>query len=285
MGYKCFYHSGDDDGKSSGAIVKAKYPECELFPINYGEPFPFDKISPKDTVFVVDYCLEPVSEMVKLNKSCELIWIDHHKSSIEHVRNAGINPDGIRTIGRSGCELTWEFLFHGKRMPLAIYLIGRYDVWDHSDPRTLPFMYGMRMEDTRPTNDALWENLLWDEPSVLENILSNGNITFPYQVKEDERLAKGRSFETNFDGYRAIVMNMGGGSSLAFNSVYDPEKHDIMIAFLYNAGTISVSIYSTKDNVDASKIASKYNGGGHAAASGFKFDDAQEFFKLISVKK
>ena len=42
---KCFYHLADLDGHCSGAIVKYKYPDAELFGINYGQAFPYDKIS------------------------------------------------------------------------------------------------------------------------------------------------------------------------------------------------------------------------------------------------
>ena len=34
---KCFYHRIDFDGVCSAAIVKAKYPECELIGIDYGD--------------------------------------------------------------------------------------------------------------------------------------------------------------------------------------------------------------------------------------------------------
>jgi uncharacterized protein len=280
------YHSADDDGRCSAAIVKMKYPDCTLIGTNYGKSIPWNMITKGETVFVVDFCIEPVEDMIRLSKMCELVWIDHHKSSIEMMREAGLNPDGLRVIGKAACELTWEFLFKGKKMPTAVYLIGRYDVWDHeADLRTLPFMYGMRLEDARPTNEALWFNLLSEDTSVAEKILENGNITFPYQVKEDERMAKARAFETTFDGYKAIVMNTGGGNSLAFDSVWDETKHDIMIAFIYNAGKVTVSIYTKKLGIDCSKIAMKYDGGGHLEASGCIFDDTQKFFEMISVNK
>ena len=284
MSIYCFFHGADDDGKSSAAIVKAKYSDATLIGINYGEPFPWEKIEPKDTVFVVDFCVEPIEEMIELSKKSDLVWIDHHKSSLEQAASVGFNPDGLRMIGRSGCELTWEFLFHGKQMPLAIHLIGRYDVWDHTDPRVLPFMYGMRLEDTRPSNDGLWDNLLSEDTDVLEKILARGNIAFPYQVKEDERYAKSSSFEAEFEGYRAICLNVSPSNSLMFDSVWDEENHDVMLAFVFRGDKVKASVYTTRADIDCSKIALKLGGGGHKEAAGFEVKDAAEFFNKLKKK-
>lgn len=35
----CFYHSKDLDGKCSGAIVKYKFPDCNMIGIDYGDKF------------------------------------------------------------------------------------------------------------------------------------------------------------------------------------------------------------------------------------------------------
>ena len=40
----CFYHRADYDGVCSAAIVKKFVPDCELYGIDYGDPFPWDKV-------------------------------------------------------------------------------------------------------------------------------------------------------------------------------------------------------------------------------------------------
>ena len=75
---KCFYHSADLDGHCSGAIVKHKYPECELIGINYGDEFPWDDLDIDDPIYMVDFSLQPFDQMIKLGKHFNLIWIDHH---------------------------------------------------------------------------------------------------------------------------------------------------------------------------------------------------------------
>ncbi len=177
---KCFYHGADLDGHCSGAIVKYRYPECEMYPINYGDEFPWDEIKPDEIIFMVDFCLQPHDKM-KLLGDTLLHYIDHHADAVTAMRNM-LDPNGFTWIGKpclgekAACELTWEYLFPDKPVPLAVKFLGRYDVWDHADDRTLPFQMRMRMEDLDPKN---WEDC-GDKWSIY---LAHRKGLFPKMVK------------------------------------------------------------------------------------------------------
>ena len=87
MTIKCFYHSADLDGHCSGAIVKFRFPEAVMHPINYGDTFPWDLFTemPRQDVYIVDFALQPFMEMHQLAAICNLHWIDHHKSAISEA--------------------------------------------------------------------------------------------------------------------------------------------------------------------------------------------------------
>lgn len=276
----CIHHC-DHDGWCSAAIVRSVFPNCKMIEMDYGRKAPFDQINEGDTVYMVDFCLEPIEEMVKLNDMCELIWIDHHTSSIKEAARVNFNPEGLRIIGKSGCELTWEYLRSGKRIPTAVHFLGRYDVWDHSDPRILPFHYGMMLEDASPVNDILWNKLFSDDEKLLAHIMTRGAICYDYQMALNKAYSEAHVFDVKIDGFRGIALNVARCSSLAFSDVWDPEKYDVMISFSYMPDSVSVSIYSDKPNIDVSEIALKYGGGGHVSASGFAFKTFDEF--LIAV--
>ena len=268
---KCFYHKSDLDGHCSGAIVKMKYPECEMIGVDYSDKLAdFEASMTGDhMVFVVDFSFS-VDEMKRLNIRHKLIWIDHHKSAIEKMEECYF--DGIKNIGKAGCELTWEYLYPDKEMPVVVRLLGRYDVWDHTEDNVLPFQYGMReVGYTLPDGD-IWKSLLVSNFQVID-IENKGRIILAYQQKQDEIYAKGMSFETKFEGLRAIAINKAFCNSKIFDSVYDPEKHDIMIVFGINSEGWKYSLYSTKKEVDVSVLATKYGGGGHAGAAGFYSND------------
>ena len=265
---KCFYHSSDLDGHCAGAIVKLRYPECEMVGVNYNDSIQDFNIEVLETVFIVDFSF-PISEMEQLNDTTDLHWMDHHKSSIEAAQAAGFLASGGQhlEIGKAGCELTWEYL-HESKMPQAVLLLGRYDVWDHRDSRVLPFQYGMREhEDTRPES-PIW-GPLFENNDLTPDIIDRGVVVMAYQDKENAKYAKGMAYEAEFEGHRAIVMNKAYANSRAFDAVYNPGKHDIMVMFGVKAGEIKYTLYCYKPEVDVSKIAAKYGGGGHKSAAGF----------------
>jgi len=45
MTIRVFYHNQDLDGYRSGAIVKYRFPDAVMYPINYGDEFPWGEIS------------------------------------------------------------------------------------------------------------------------------------------------------------------------------------------------------------------------------------------------
>lgn len=274
---KCFYHSADLDGHCSGAIVKQNYPECKMIGINYGDAFPWESIEDDELVFMVDFTLQPFDDMEKLNEICSLHWIDHHKTAIDEAFKRGFLPfSELLNVNKSACELTWIY-FHGNTVspPTAVFLLGRYDVWDHTDPRVLSFQYGMRQfVNTQPDNQEFW-NELFASKSLCERIIDNGSLLLNYEKSQDEKFCRAYAFETELQGMKAICANRGFCNSRLFESVYDPDKHQLMITFVWKP-TIRkwlVSLYSTRDDVDCGFIAASFGGGGHKGAAGFQCDE------------
>jgi oligoribonuclease NrnB/cAMP/cGMP phosphodiesterase (DHH superfamily) len=274
----CFYHSADFDGMCSGAIVRNFVPDVELVGYNYGQPFPWDLIQ-KRRVIMVDVSL-PAKDMQRICDEASLfIWIDHHKTAIQDMLDAEVGPmltncrvadAGGRKV--SACELTWEYFAEDRPVPLAVHLLGRYDVWDHDgEPRAMPFQYGARAI-IRSIDDEIWSVLLNPSSEELDvtDILQHGKMIMEYQDSENEKYAKTCAFETEIDGYKVLAINKGLTNSQIFDSVWDPEKHHIMSPFYRKKdGTWKVSLYTTRQDVDCSAIAKKRGGGGHQQAAGF----------------
>ena len=279
----CFYHGADFDGKCSAAVVKYKYPECRLFPVDHGKPFPWHEIKQGEKAFMVDFSLS-IDRMLHLAKKTELIWIDNHTSSIKDAIEAGFNPAGIRVLGKSGCELTWEYLFKGELTPTVVHLLGRFDVHDLTDTRTLPFQYGFNLEDVDPNNVELWSRLFEGDVKFVDHVISNGVPILAYKTYTDSDTIKRHAFDAEFDGLKALVVNTGVKGSGTFDSRWDPEKYDIMLTFVITPAGVSGSMYTTKENLDLSKVARKFGGGGRPQASGYSFNNIDKFFKVLSYK-
>lgn len=273
---KCLYHSADLDGHCSGAIIKNLHPECEMIGINYGQDFPWKKIEQGEQVFMVDFGLQPFSDMHRLSSICELHWIDHHKSAIADAIASDFRVSGLCNVEYAGCELTWQYVNSYRPQPKAVRLLGRYDVWDHSEAETLPFQYGARTEkDTLPENQEFWNKLFTDN-SYCDQLVEKGRLILDYEASQNTKFCKAYAFETELFGHKGICANRGFCNSKLFDSVYDPERHDLMISFSRlkpPAGKWTVSLYSTKDNVDCSVLAKQLGGGGHKGAAGFQCEE------------
>ena len=275
----CYFHSTDLDGKCSAAIVKSMYPHVELIPLDYGDNYEakiFSRNFTNETIFFVDITLDPRSLMLQLEKDGNrVIVIDHHITAIQEIKNMGWKPEGILQDGKAGCELTWEFLYPepmnvGVPMPIAVKYLGRYDVWDHSDPNTELFQYGMRYMDLGV--DALeWKILLSRKVSTeifISDVIKTGKIIRSWNSVKNKKIASMSAREIMFEGLRAITINGYDGSPL-FESVYNEENYDIMISYIQRKdGTWSYGFYSDKPEVHCGEIAKKYGGGGHKGASG-----------------
>lgn len=269
---KIFFHSQDLDGECSAAIVKKVHREAELIGINYGDDFPWDTIKQDEWVFMVDFALQPFSDMQKLNKIANLFWIDHHKTALKesYKENFFARFGQKLEIGRAACELTWEFFFPNNENEV-VHLLGRYDVFDLL-PNTLELQNGLGLYDTHPSNSELWDDLLGPESKIFPKALEDGKILLKKQRMDDIAYVKACAFETEIDGLKVIAVNKGLTGSLIFDSVYDPNKHDAMMVFVWKKGIWNVSLYSDKKEIDVSKICAARGGGGHAGACGFSCD-------------
>lgn len=293
------YHSADLDGVCSAAICTKKYPEATLIGYDYWQELPWDQLPPNQDIIMVDVSVN-MPEMVNLAvHSNSLTWIDHHASAIKEFEQSLIDYPhwvedhrftSVLEIGKAGCELAWEYLFPNEPMPKAVKLLGTYDVFRQDNAEywnwsVLPFQWGMRLITRTKVEDfdpfLLMDNEVAEDriQDYIDTIMEQGSTVLQYQQQQDEAAMRG-AFEVEFQGLRAIACNIKGVGSLAFNSVYDPEKHDLMVAFGFGHGKWAFSLRTTHEHVDVSVIAKQFGGGGHKAAAGFAVLELTEVLTL-----
>lgn len=269
----CFYHKSDFDGICSAAIVKSVYPDIELYPIDHSDTLPISVIDKhKDLIIVVDFSFDMGTMITMHNTAMDFIWIDHHKSAIDKYLEIPENFDGLREIGQAACELTWQY-FYEEDMPTAVKLLGRYDVWQLTEiPNILEFQQGLKRYTFNP-HDDIWQSLLWDDSNVITEIISHGKVILDYQRMENKKTMLSYAIRKKFEGYNCLIANTTVRNSQLFDG-YEEHFNDIDIFIVYsftNKGNWVVSLYSNNDDVDVSKIATKYGGGGHMGAAGFTY--------------
>jgi nanoRNase/pAp phosphatase (c-di-AMP/oligoRNAs hydrolase) len=284
----CIYHSRDFDGWCSAAIISSKYPEAKLVGYDYGEPYP--QVPDGVPLIIVDVSF-PMEHMKNLanTRNNELMWIDHHISAIKEYKKFIKEKEDfcISYIKEdlAACELSWEAFYRDVEIPKAVRLLGTYDTYrnygsEEWENETLPFQYGMRSLISSPEefDMRLLENSKTSE-DIIKEITEQGKTILRYVRKTEDDICARKSFEAEFDGFKAICLNKSSFNSLTFRKRYDSSKHDIMIGFHHNGKYWSVTIYTTHEHINCTEIAAKFGGGGHRKASGFSVDNILSLLK------
>lgn len=296
------YHSADFDGLFCREIARKFLPGAELIGWDFkdkplaipadGQIYIMDL--PCDRVFGLTFGEEGHQPWLE-----RVIWIDHHKSSID-THNPTI--PGYRIDGVSACRLAWQwFIRHtdgqnddvmppkefyiDRRLsePLAVRLAGEYDVCDKRDPDAETFQFGLRSEEI---GEHSWAMLLSNEvPEPLKgtgmeytdssllahSFVEKGAILKRYQRRIDAGVME-RSFLVEFEGLKFLALNAVRFNSLTFAAKDVPATgHDALLGFYFDGDKFNFSLYHAQHNmgIDLSAIAKRYGGGGHRGACGF----------------
>ncbi len=265
----CLHHN-DQDGRCAAAIVRrALGRNVRMYEINYGEEIPWEAIQKADQVVIVDFSL-PLDDMLQIQKMTELIWVDHHVSSLEALSSLE-NVAGERNLEDAACVLVWRTFFPHEQIPRAVDFIGDRDVWRFAYAETAEFCEGLFEEETQPTNDLLWDPLLNGESDFAAKLIERGRILLASRLRGIEHSIRTRAFTVEFEGFNTLAINTRGNGDIGEYI----RNQGYAIAYCYHDAVQSgrlitfVTLYSA--GADVSKIAEKFGGGGHPGAAGFSF--------------
>ena len=310
-------HHCDNDGYGAAAIIAHAIGKDKVDYIEASYEVPLKKLI-KNTnyraIYFVDYSIstkENALFVMELNKERDVIWIDHHKSSIDMIEEMPELSDlyGYRVIGISGTGLSWIYalnhlalnvsgfkdyelksiearmeqvsdtytaiskdmgnVFLRKLMcPKTLHLINRWDIWDIDD-RIIDFHYGLDIDSPRDLL-RVFESEEIDYQTQAKAINDGAKIC-RYIQKEDKESCDKNGFEIKIQyenkTYSCFCLNTNHFSSLAFGDRVN--DYDIVMPFNYNGRKWRYSMYTVKNDVDCSKIAKQFAGGGHPQAAGF----------------
>lgn len=281
------YHRADFDGIFCREIARKFLPEAELIGWDYGDPEPV--VEQEAQLYILDLSVPG------LMRHPRLTWIDHHKSAIEEYSSLFKINLPFRVMycidGVAACRLAWQF-FTGfpatgfvsslpthaayftriVNEPLAVRLAGEYDIWDKRDPDAELFQHGLR---SRELTADIWEMLLKDDGQpgggIVNGLLIDGRIVQYAQTRQNESVIKEIGFTFEWEGLTFLGCNASRYNSHLFTAGLKPE-HDGCFGFKWTGTQWTVSLYGVpgKPDVDLSKIAVKYGGGGHKQACGFR---------------
>ena len=164
-------------------------------------------------------------------------------------------------MNKSGCSLTWEH-FTNKEKPWLVTYVEDRDLW------------AWKLENSEEINAAISSYELdfevWDKLSALplEEVINQGKAILRYKNKQVNELCK-NARKVKINGYEIPIVNSASLQSEIGNKLSEGNPF-ACIWFQRQDGKFIYSLRSKE--IDVSKIASKFLGGGHKLASGFTLD-------------
>ncbi len=272
-------HHNDLDGYTSARIIANytnNFNKEDYFVTDYSSGFEelIEALSEDETVYISDVSFNKDTykylEQI-IDKTSDIIWCDHHATSIalesEYFELKDIK--GIRSDEYCGAMLTYMYLYECEydNVPLFIQYVDDFDCWKWQKPDTLPFKYGCEEYELGLMSP------IFSTFDNISDVVMSGNFISRYQNVQNKETIASNMFSTiwtvNDINYNCIICN-SNQNSLLFGDLID--DCDIAIVFQFNGRKWKYSLYSKKDDIDVSKIAEIYGGGGHKGASGFTND-------------
>lgn len=274
---KCFYHN-DMDGHCAGYLVR-KFTENnnpeDYFESDYSG-LDLSKVEIGERVYIVDYSFTEATMhqlLWLINYGCDVIWIDHHSSSLDLVDKYPELRDlrGIRSAEASGAALTFMWFMNCTfdNIPKYVQLVSDYDTWEHKMPDSDAFKLGI----DRYKNDVfdnVWERL--DESSLISynDIIIEGYTIKSYIDRDNESYLNSYGFESEIDGVTVYAVNKSSNSWIFGDLI---NSYPAVVVFVFNGSKWKYSIFSSDKGADCQKIAENHGGGGHKHAAGFMSDE------------
>jgi oligoribonuclease NrnB/cAMP/cGMP phosphodiesterase (DHH superfamily) len=273
----CIHHN-DLDGHCSAAIVRKYYLEnpdqlsaigkdMKFVEMDYSKPFPYHLIEKDEIVIIVDFSPTEADGFKKiLEITGNIIWIDHHGTAIHKHRDMASKIMGIQIEGaKAACELTWEY-FYSRKMPRIVELLGDYDTHTFKYEESTKYcQLGCKAQNTNPTND-IWLKWLSEDYTCQGQIIDGGAI-YEYLEQQNKHAIRQWSYDIEFEGYLTVCCN--GQQTGGFFGPDETEGYDICLIYLFTGTNWRITIFTERDDIDVSKLAIKYGGGGHPKAAGF----------------
>ena len=312
----CLHHNDRDGYMAASCVVLKHRDNMPVYTraVDYKEPlsetYREEQYEEADLIYLVDYSISTKENIDFAYKYRDkIVWIDHHASSLRTLEK---EPElrqlaGYRCVGLSGALLAWiwykedvlsmyltYYVHHHDELtddevtelikalnpPALILYTHLYDTW-HIDGRVINFNFGNFSFDD--THICAYNIEHYDEEEI-EAIIENGEIIHEYVVSENQGIITEYGTEiTILYGtiqYSCIAVNMHRPNSLKFGRYAD--RYDILMPFYWNGTGFTYSLYKgmlsdkTKD-LDLSKIAESFGGGGHPNAAGFTISNPEEY--------
>lgn len=288
MSVTCYYHKNCLDGFTSAWLVKKRYPETQLVPIDYGdEPTIFEN----DVLYIVDFTFPDPEVMNRLIDTARVTYhYDHHGDKLPIVQqlldewsDTG-RYHSVFDTSRSGAGITWDALHPDQNRPWLVEYIEDRDLWKLEYDESRIFAEGLRTMPYTVDN--------WDYSNTLSGhdyVMGVGVEAIKRRLKRCQHQIAQTTCKVGLhleDGTVLVVptseLKDNRDASEQTNMMLEMMDSPVVMAYLKKRdGRMRFRVTVDEKRYVASDIAKRFGGGGHAGTAGFEIDSSHDFAKQI----
>jgi oligoribonuclease NrnB/cAMP/cGMP phosphodiesterase (DHH superfamily) len=256
------YHASCPDGFGSAWAAWKKFGNrAEYCAVNHADK----PLSLKGReVYFLDlvYKLDVMKSIV--GQASKVIVVDHHATAKDAV---GLAKESLYDMNHSGAYLSWKYFHPGKAVPRLLLHIEDEDLWKFKMPHTAAV--NARME-LLGFDFKIWDKAIKDfeKAALRAKFVDEGELLREYRTSFCVRLIRENASPVKFLGYKALAVNAARPFGSEIGHMLCKMRPPLSIVWQESGSVVHVSLRSD-GTVDVAKIAQRFGGGGHKAASGF----------------
>ncbi len=267
----CFYHSGCPDGFGAAWSVRQAWGEDAWYVARGHE----DRVRLGDCqdalVAFVDIAPARAELDELIDVAQQVVVLDHHVTARDRLANDASYLNNVEEEGHllhfdlthSGAVLAWQYFHPDTAPPDLLRYVEDQDLWNWALPDSDAVNAAIA---SYPREFEVWDRLA-KEP--IENLAEQGKpILRANRIEVERRLDHARPIALGTRRIEAVNASANRaqiGHELAKRAKFDAEWG---LVYRVEGAEVFATIYSIGD-LDISKVALEYGGGGHKNASGF----------------
>ncbi len=256
------YHAACDDGFGAAWCAWKHFgDEATYTPVKYGDALP--DIEAGSQVFIVDFSY-PRPMLVALAEDCQVVVLDHHKTSQEAL--AGL-PFAHFDMERSGAGMAWDYFNPDTARPPLIDHIEDRDLWRFALDGTMQVSSGLR---SHPMDFETWDWFAWD----VTPLRGAGIDIERYIQRLCENLAEDAYIAEWREGPVLVVNAPGQLTSELADYLLQMERYQgnqvLFVAAYKDMADRRLWSLRSRGDFDVGAVAKARGGGGHKNAAGFR---------------
>ncbi len=263
------YHGDCPDGFGAAWAARKKFGSRAVYlPLHYDDLIPPEVKGAE--VYLLDFGIHERELEAIIKQAGSFVFVDHHESSKALLH---LIENKIFDTKHSGSALAWRYFNPSKPLPKLLRYVEMRDLWKFKTERDYWIAAALEL---LPHDFRAWDVAERDFKNALsfKKILGEGRVLRQKTLSQVQDLLK-RVSDGIFENLSVGILNSSLLQDQAGNEIVKRGYDAALIWYATEEG-VKVSLRG-QGRANLAEISSRYGGGGHPNASGFRLKEGQVF--------